>query len=71
MPNYFKILLVITAIIFVETASFSQNHSSGLLLENLKNKYLLINDYQADIEIKVDVSFINIPVKKVFWEPNN
>ena len=63
MPNYFKILLVITAIILVETASFSQNHSPGLLLENLKNKYLLINDYQADIEIKVDVSFINIPVK--------
>lgn len=44
--------------------SLSQTQSPKTLLENLKNKYSLIKDYQSDIEIKVDVKFINIPVKK-------
>lgn len=49
---------------FFNLILLSQSKNPEAVLEDLKNKYLLIEDYQSDIEIKVDVSFINIPVKK-------
>lgn len=42
---------------------FAQGDASALL-EKLQSKMDLVNDYQAEVEVEVDVSFINMPDKK-------
>lgn len=65
MHNYCKKRqIILGTFMFFNLILLSQSKNPETVLEALKNKYLLIEDYQSDIEIKVDVSFINIPVKK-------
>ena len=43
--------------------AFSQESNPYVILDSLKEKIEQVHDYRADIEIEVDVDFINIPVK--------
>jgi hypothetical protein len=43
---------------------FAQNYDTKPLLDSVKNKMNKVNDYSADVSIKLNVSFIKIPVKK-------
>ncbi len=42
----------------------AQEFNPQPLLDSVKNKFNKVNDYTADIKIKVNVTFIKIPVKE-------
>jgi len=56
--------LLIALILPWSTVANAQNFNPQLLLDSVKNKFDRVNDYTADIKIKVNVSFIKIPVKE-------
>jgi outer membrane lipoprotein-sorting protein len=58
---YFYLLVQI--IININQAQ-AQEFNVQPLLDSVKNKFNKVNDYTADIKIKVNVSFIKIPVKE-------
>jgi len=58
-----KLLFFAVAILFFDT-TFAQSYDSKPLLDSVKNKMNKVNDYSADVSIKLNVSFIKIPVKK-------
>ncbi len=56
-------------LLFLSTQSFAQQDSNAIL-KKVRENFLLVKDYTADAEIKVDVDFVKIPVKhaKVFYK---
>lgn len=56
---------VILIIIFLNAITYvtAQEIHPDSLIQQVKNEYLKISDYQADIKVKVDVDFIKIPDK--------
>ncbi|HRG58784.1 MAG TPA: hypothetical protein PK323_07470 [Bacteroidia bacterium] len=65
----FKIISLFIFSIFVQivlnvTSIFAQDYNPQPLLDSVKNKFNKVNDYTADIKIKVNVSFLKIPVKE-------
>lgn len=64
------ILLIIT--LHINTV-FAQQYDTKPLLDSIKKKMNRVTDYSADIQIKLNVSFIKIPVKSAtiyFKKPN-
>ena len=57
----FASLIAIVAV--ANTILFSQETNPYEIIKELKTRLETIHDYQADIEIEVDVDFINVPVK--------
>lgn len=52
---------------------YAQSYDSKPLLDSIRKKMNRVNDYSADIKIKLNVSFIKIPVKTAtlfFKKPN-
>ena len=60
--NYFKCLLVLFVLPLGTTVS-AQDINPQPLLDSVKTKFLKVKDYEADVSIKVNVTFIKIPVK--------
>ena len=58
-----KIILFVFIICGVNNL-FAQSYDSKPLLDSVKNKMNKVNDYSADVSIKLNVTFIKIPVKK-------
>jgi hypothetical protein len=58
-----KILIIIISFFIGWNSSFTQEPDPYVIVDSLKIKLLEIEDYQADIEIEVDVDFIKMPVK--------
>jgi hypothetical protein len=55
-----KLLLII----IVGCALNAQSYDTKPMIDSVKNKMNKVNDYSADVTIKLNVSFIKIPVKK-------
>ncbi len=67
MKNLFLLL------IFVANYSFAQQKDAEQIIKKAKDKITQVKDYEADIEIKLDVEFIKMPTKKAkvyFKQPN-
>lgn len=60
MRNLFIILFV-----FIWAGCFAQEKNPYIILDSLKAKYLKIEDYSAEIRIKIDVDFLNIKEKQI------
>lgn len=58
----FKILLALLLTLNILHLK-AQDFNPQPLLDSVKNKFNKVNDYTADIKIKVNVTFIKIPVK--------
>jgi outer membrane lipoprotein-sorting protein len=58
---FLKILLLVLLLI---SSTQAQNKDPKKMLEDVKNEYEQIKDYQADIHIKVDIPFIKMPERK-------
>jgi len=66
-------LYILFQITFFSAVCVAQEFNPQPLLDSVKNKFNKVNDYTADIKIKVNVSFIKIPVKEgklYFKKPN-
>lgn len=50
--------------LFFSAFAEAQDFNPQPLLDSVKNKFNKVNDYSADIKIRVNVSFIKIPVKE-------
>jgi hypothetical protein len=69
--NYRKKLIFVFCLNLFAGLLFSQD--SKVLLDKIKEKYSSIIDYQADINIRINVDFISIPEKKAriyYKKPN-
>ena len=58
-----NITMLVLGFIFLTITLISQDADPNEIIDNLKVQLEKVNDYSADIEIEVDVSFINMPVK--------
>ncbi|MGA7721384.1 MAG: hypothetical protein WCA84_09410 [Ignavibacteriaceae bacterium] len=58
MKKIFLSLFLITAV------CFSQSKDPDLIIKNLKDNFKKVKDYTADVDIKVDVSFLKVPEMK-------
>jgi outer membrane lipoprotein-sorting protein len=56
--------LLILLLILIQVSCYSQQKNPDELLNALKRKYKVIKDYTVDATVVVDVSFLNMPVKK-------
>ena len=43
---------------------FQPEQGSDLIIKNLKDNFKKVKDYTADVDIKVDVSFLKVPEMK-------
>ena len=59
-----KKLILVAIFTITYNTIFAQSYDSKPLLDSLKNKMNKVNDYSADVTIKLNVSFIKIPIKK-------
>lgn len=59
MKKIFLLLLIIVA-----ANTFAQSKDPNKIIDAVKQKFEKIHDYQADVNIHVDVNFIKIPDKK-------
>jgi hypothetical protein len=65
-----SIILILSLAIF----SSSQVKDPEIILERVKNEFKKVENYKADISIKVDIPFIKIPSRKAtiyFKQPDN
>lgn len=53
--------ILILFIILPFTLLYSQNVNPYDIIKNIKNEIEKVNDYQAELNIKVDISFVKIP----------
>ncbi len=58
MKNSF---FVLTAFIICAAAVFAQGRNPDKILDELKENFKKVEDYQVDVGIKVDVSFLKVP----------
>lgn len=70
MKKYLQIVGLITMLVIVNTILLSQETDPYEIIEQLKSRLESIHDYEADIEIEVDVDFISMPVKhaRIFYK---
>jgi hypothetical protein len=61
--RFFLLLILLQTMVDVNVCS-AQEFNPQPLLDSVKNKFNKVNDYTADIKIKVNVTFIKIPVKE-------
>ena len=55
---------LIIMFLFCSIVLFGQQKDPGKLLQNVIQKFDKVNDYQADLSLKVDISFVKIPDMK-------
>lgn len=53
-----KVVLIALAL---NVSYFSQSRNPDLILENVRKEFERIEDYQVDVQVKVDVSFLKMP----------
>lgn len=73
IPSYFmkRVLFFLMCIVSIPNNLFSQN--SNALLDRVRNKLSLVNNYEANAIMKTDVSFLKVPqanVKVYFKKPD-
>ena len=61
--RFFLMLILLQTMVDVNSCK-AQEFNPQPLLDSVKNKFNKVNDYTADIKIKVNVTFIKIPVKE-------
>jgi outer membrane lipoprotein-sorting protein len=60
--SIFLLLLLITSVVNAQTKD------GAAILEQVKEKFYVIKEYEANVKIKVDVDFVKIPVKQgLIW----
>lgn len=52
---------ILPLLIIFSSAIFSQSKDPGQILNRVKEKFSNIKDYQVDVKIKIDVSFLKVP----------
>jgi hypothetical protein len=65
--------IILFVCLIISGISFAQQFDTKPLLDSIRKKMNRVNDYSADIQIKLNVSFIKIPVKTAtiyFKKPN-
>ncbi|MBT8379329.1 MAG: hypothetical protein KJN64_08870 [Ignavibacteria bacterium] len=68
------LLKIVTLLFFSIGLTFSQNKDPEKILERVKDEFKVIEDYKADISVKVDIPFIKMPereAKLYFKQPDN
>lgn len=68
-----KLNLLIALFLFQLGILSAQSFDTKPMIDSVKNKMNKVNDYSADVTIKLNVSFIKIPVKKAtiyYKKPN-
>ncbi|MEA3476652.1 MAG: hypothetical protein U9R60_00605 [Bacteroidota bacterium] len=58
-----KYIITVFVILFSSQSIFSQEPDPYLVLEEIEARLEIIQDYQVDLTIELDVDFINMPVK--------
>ena len=58
MKKYFFLALFVTAV------CFAQSKDPNVIIKNVKETFGKVKDYTADVDIKVDVSFLKVPEMK-------
>lgn len=58
MKKYFFLIFLITA------ACFGQSKDPNVIIKNVKDTFSKVKDYSADVDVKVDVSFLKVPEMK-------
>lgn len=67
MKKLILLLLVITA------ASYAQKKDPQKLIDAVNKQFAKVNDYKADVEVKLDMEFVKVPKSKAkvfFKQPN-
>jgi outer membrane lipoprotein-sorting protein len=59
----FQILIISFALVVLSTP-MSIAQDAEAIIDAVRKKFLLVNDYEAAVKIKVDVDFVKIPEKK-------
>jgi hypothetical protein len=59
MKKYFLMVLLLSY-----SVMFAQSKDADKILNGVKQAFAKVNDYQADVNIKVDVNFIKMPDRK-------
>lgn len=52
---------IVSIVLALNVLCFSQPGNPDLILENVKKEFERIEDYQVDVQVKVDVSFLKMP----------
>jgi len=60
MKKYFLLI----SILILTTIGFGQSKDPNILIKNVKETFGKVKDYSADIDVKVDVSFLKVPEMK-------
>jgi outer membrane lipoprotein-sorting protein len=58
MKKYFFLIFLIT------TICFGQSKDPNVIIKNVKDNFKKVKDYSADVDVKVDVSFLKVPEMK-------
>ena len=62
------ILLLMTPLLWMSFPASGQERDANAILQEVKNKFFIIKEYEANVKIKVDVDFVKIPVKNgIIW----
>ena len=54
----------LSLLIILSSAIYSQSKDPDIILNRVKEKFSSIKDYQVDVNIKIDVSFLKVPETK-------
>lgn len=59
---------IFSFLLFITSVVNAQNKDGAAILEQVKEKFYAVKEYEANVKIKVDVDFVKIPVKQgVIW----
>jgi hypothetical protein len=62
--KHLLILSILSLIVIRLGLAYAQNEDASQILKTVLSKQEKINDYRVNIEIELDVEFINMPVKR-------
>ena len=63
MKKHFRFCILLVLAILTFNVSIAQEKNAALILEGVKKKFALVNEYEDSVKIKVDVNFVKIPEK--------
>ncbi len=71
MKKFFILIIVIPFLSFSHSDQYLlQSKDPNVILENIRKKFEQVKDYEVDVDIKIDVSFLKVPEThaKIFYK---
>ena len=63
MKKHIRFSILFVLAILTLQLGYAQEKNAALILDGVKKKFALVNEYEASVKIKVDVNFVKIPEK--------